>query len=398
MLLAAGPSFEFMRFMQILVWIILPVLLSAVALTVFLHYRRKRKEVAVAEDAENSLILAAPEQFNHKIVDGQYVHFDHSGLIREYKKRMFFNHARYAALRKDYALLEARYSLLAGSSGRIAHVKTKNIYMKNQDVQFTDQLPENPTTEKKELTDKLEQLHRSYQRLEEENRFLLEQVTLQTAGDTEKDKVLDKWKEDYKNLRNRVTEQDYMEELLEEKKAQISFLQNQLEQRIKNQHQSEQQRQQALTVMEEEQTARQNFAQQFDTLKAELQQEKEHTDQLQVRLVEKDEQFNDQQQTLLSKSDQVVYLQNILKETKEQNELLNAELADRKDEIESMKQLLSDEHARLQFMEQKLISNKQLLRRLYNEFSSCIEADNDKAAMVVIRTEDRRNEPFSVAE
>src|SRR5688572_15719174 len=98
MWLAAGSSFELIKFIQILSWIIMPVLLLCVAVTVFLHYRRKKQNEAGInpDDNENSFILASPERFNHSIQDGEYVYFDHSALIREYKNRMFYNHARYA--------------------------------------------------------------------------------------------------------------------------------------------------------------------------------------------------------------------------------------------------------------------------------------------------------------
>src|SRR5689334_16099304 len=113
MILAAEPSFDCLRFIQILVWIILPVFLSVAILTIFFHYRKKRKPRALYDDAENEFVLATPEQFSHNKADGEYIFFDHSGLIREYKSRMFYNHARYRALRNDYAALEARYASLS---------------------------------------------------------------------------------------------------------------------------------------------------------------------------------------------------------------------------------------------------------------------------------------------
>lgn len=383
MFLTASPSFEFVRFMQILVWIILPVLLSAVTLTIFFHYRRKKKANITADDAETDLLLASPEQFNHRISDGEYVFFDHSSLIREYKNKMFYNHARYAALRNDYAVLEAKYSSLANSDNIISLLTTKKIDMKNHDGQTADSFTADQATEKKELADKLEQLHRSYQRLEEENRFLQEQVSLQTADDTERDRILNRWKEEHAQLRDKVTEYDYLEELLDEKKAQISFLQVQLEQRIKSQHQADQQRQQAIAEMEEHRNTVQNFRQQVAELQNELQLKQDHTEKLQMSFSEKEDALTGQQQVLLSKMDRITYLENVLNETREQNELLNAELADRKDEVANLQQLLTDERSRLEFMDQKLAANKQLLRRLHKELSVCMD-DNEKLPFIVI--------------
>jgi chromosome segregation ATPase len=372
--------------MQIFVWITLPVLLSAAMLTVYFHFRKRKKINRMAEEAENKFILATPEQFNHRVEDGDYVYFDHSGLIREYKSRMFYNHARYAALRNDYASLEAKYTSINNSKSK-ARKKIKKNYMKNQlDPQLpvnTDKLPEEFVTERKELSDKLEQLGKSYHRLEEENRFLLEQVNLQTAGDDEKDRIVNRWKEESKTLREKVVEKEYLEELLEEKKAQINFLQDQLEQRIKSQHQSDQQRLQAIVAMESAKQEQAAIIQQMDEVKSELLLKQEEIDKLQVSICEKEEQLSEKQQLAGNKVDQVTYLENVLRETKEQNELLNADLADRKDEIFRLQQQLSDEHSRLQYTEQKLLVNKQTLLRLHKEVSACISEEDHESSLVV---------------
>ena len=53
--------------------------------------------------------------------------------------------------------------------------------------------------------------------------------------------VIQKWEEEKAELKKRISEQEYLKDVLEEKKLQISFLQQQLEQRIKNHHLVEQQ-------------------------------------------------------------------------------------------------------------------------------------------------------------
>jgi chromosome segregation ATPase len=355
MWIASGSSFELIQFIQILSWIILPALLLTVGITLFLHYRKKGKGNAVIDpdDAENNFILASPERFNHSIKDGEYVYFDHSGLIREYKKRMFYNHARYTALRKDYTKLETKFLSLSNVDAKSLK-KHKRKYMKNHNEQLSPVDQQTPAgdfaIERKELSDKLEQSGRSCQRLEEENRFLQEQISLQTATDDEKDKILYRWKEEYGTMKDKVAERSYLEELMEEKKAQILFLQNQLEQRIKNQNLAEQQREQAISEMQQQKEMYQGFNQQTEALK-----------------------------------NQVTYLENVLRETKEQNELLNAEVADKKDLLVTLQQQLTDEQSKLQFVEQRLAANKQLLRRLHKEFTSCIEEESEKLLVVGFR-------------
>lgn len=389
MILAAEPSFDFIRFIQILTWIILPVFLSAMMLTIFLHYRRKKKARPLYDDAENEFVLAAPEQFSHNKADGEYIIFDHSGLIREYKSRMFYNHARYRALRNDYAALEARFASTSSDQSTLFPNK-KKIYMKNHN---NDVLAVNDNAiELKELSDKLEQLNRSYQRLEEENRFLQEQISLETAGDNEKDQILARWKEENIKLRNKVCEQDYLEEVLEEKKAQIVFLQQQLEQRIKNQHRADQQNQQSKEQMQEAQDQRQGLQAQFESLNNELQQKQEKADNLSAVILEKEERLGEMQQQLKSKLDHITYLENSIAELKDQNALIHAEAADERDQVNALKQLLEDERSRQQQIEQKLQANRQQLQRFYKELALCLNEEHQESPIVALRPSYIRDE------
>lgn len=372
MFLIAENSFEWGRFIQVLGWICVPFLMMATLLTVLLHYRRRKRSRNASPDTENDFVLAFPEQFAHKKEEGEYVYFDHTHLILEYKKRMFYNHARFVSLQKDYTSLETKYaSLLSNSKHNFIKTK-KTSYMKNLPEQTSPaemtHIPGDVVKEKKELADKYEKLDKDYRRLQEENRFLHEQMSLQTAGDDEREKIVQRWKEEHQLLKDKITEQEYMQELLEERKAQIIFLQDQAEQRIKNNYQSEQQRIEAI--------------QQVEALKNELLRNQESADKLQAVLCEKEELLVAKEQELTSKADRVTYLENVLKETKEQNELLKAEALDNKDIAMTLREELDKEQSRINFLEQKLESNKQLLKRVNKEIASLIDAGEEVSPVI----------------
>src|SRR5258706_16432460 len=104
MLLVTGPAPEFIKFIQILCWIVIPVLAFIVLVTAFFHYRKKRKEWDDDSDKsskEDMLMQASPEQVGYTNGDGKYILFDHSNLVREYKSRLTYNHARVTALERD---------------------------------------------------------------------------------------------------------------------------------------------------------------------------------------------------------------------------------------------------------------------------------------------------------
>lgn len=405
MLLATGSAFDFVKFIQILCWIILPVLLLAVLLTVFLHYRKKKLEKAEVENEDEEFMHASPELLGYTKGDGEYVFFDHSSLISEYKKRLSYNHARYTALHHDFEKLETKYAMLASYATTML-INKKNSNMEN----FQDSMPQNMeaeiskmtedyTAEKKELLIRLEQMKNSYQNLEHEHELLLERVHTGTMTEEERSQFIEHWKNEKMALKDKIAEQEYLKEVIEEKKAQIDFLQNQLEQRIKNNHQSESQRKQLLSDLEQVRNANENTLLQLNSLKNDMVQQQEETNKLQIVLNGKEEQLVERQQLLTSKLDHITWLENTLHEVKQQNEILNASVADSKDLIAVLQEQLTYEQQKSQAMEQKLSSNKQTLQRLYKDFSAIMGENDEQSPVIALRPDyiNRENEEVEAA-
>ena len=399
MLLATGSAFDFVKFIQILCWIILPGLLLAVLLTVFLHYRKKKIEKAEAENDDEEFMHASPELLGYTKGDGEYVFFDHSSLISEYKKRLSYNHARYTALHHDFEKLETKYAMLASYATTML-INKKNSNMEN----FQDSMPQNMeteinkmtedyTAEKKELLTRLEQMKNSYQNLEHEHELLLERVHTGTMTEEERSQFIEHWKQEKMALKDKMAEQEYLKEV------QIDFLQNQLEQRIKNNHQSESQRKQLLSELEQVRNANENTLLQLNSLKNDMVQQQEETNKIQIVLNGKEEQLVERQQLLTSKLDHITWLENTLHEVKQQNEILNASVADRKDLVAVLQEQLTYEQQKSHAMEQKLSFNKQTLQRLYKDFSAIMGEDDEQSPVIALRPDyiSRENEEVEAA-
>lgn len=393
MLLATGSAFDFVKFIQILCWIILPVLFLAVLLTIFLHYRKKKIEKAEAKNGDEEFMHGSPELLGYTKGDGEYIFFDHSSLISEYKKKLFYNQARYTALHHDFEKLETKYAMLAGYTAA-ALSKNKNTYMENTHESMPQHLEteinkmsKEYTAEKKELLTRLEQLGKSYQSLEQEHESLLEKINMETVTDEEKAAIINRWKEENIALKDKVAEHEYLQEIVEEKKAQIDFLQTQLEQRIKSNRKEENLRNQLIADLDQSKNENENTLIQLQSMKNELGRQQEESSKLQMVLNEKEELLAERQQLLVSKLDHITWLENTLHETKEQNELLNASVADNKDLIAVFQEQLSQEQLRTQSVEQKLSSDKQVLHRLYKEFSALVGEENEQSPVVALRSE-----------
>ena len=182
-------------------------------------------EKAEGENKEEDFIHASPELLGYTRGDGEYVFFDHSSLISKYKKKLFFNHARYTALHQDFEKLETKYAMLAQYAVSIIN-KQKNANMENLNETMPREIEKEINKistqyaiEKKELQDRLDQLGKSYQSLEQEHESLLEKVNMETVTDEEKNAIINKWREENIVLKDKVAEQEYIKEIVEEKKV-----------------------------------------------------------------------------------------------------------------------------------------------------------------------------------
>src|SRR5258706_4093927 len=394
MLLVAGPNPDFLNFIQILCWISLPVLFSAVLITVFLHYRKRKKGIEVRGKEQDTLALTFPRQLGYTNGNGEYVLFDHSDLMRQYRKKLSYNHARYKALQYDFTDIENKYTALANYAQThfITHKKRpmENVHdeLPKHLQADVNKLAEENEMERKELLTKLSQLERSAHRMEEENRSLKERLNLQTATDDEKIAIINKWKEENLSLKARVDEQEYLQDLVEEKKAQITFLQGQVEQRIKNLYQSEHQRLQTVAEMKQLREEKENIRKNIAGLEDELMIKQEQIDKGQMLLCEKEERLTEQEQVLNGKLEYIGSLENMLREAKEQNEQLNATFNENKELANTLRVQVSDEQSKVEFLTQKLFANKQMMRKMYKEFSTFIgDGENEESLVIPLRAE-----------
>lgn len=343
MLLTAALFDELSKLMQIILWIILPLLLFSALVTVLIHYGRKWNKNDNEEEGEVQIDIAgsSPDNFCYRTEEGKFVYLDHTGLLREFRKKLLYSHARYAALKQDFRKLKS------GNAGFIPDTANclpdyKNSNMENivnssfACLQGDDSL----VSDKDSIA---------------ENELSPGSNASEQAGPEENSST--NFLQEDSELKNQTQDQAWFSDLLDEKKKQIEFLQNQIDIRVKKYHSSEQER---------------------AALRAEL-------EFFRNSLTEKDALLNANQQMRKQEQDQTIYLENLLKETKEQNQLLNAVIADSQDKNEALLQQLQAEETRVIAMEKKLLANKQLLHRLYNEFAACLNEETDTSPVIALR-------------
>ncbi|HMK20605.1 MAG TPA: hypothetical protein VK492_20535 [Chitinophagaceae bacterium] len=246
LLLLDASLFVFFNFLQVFLWISIPALLIGMLFTTVMHYRDKRKKqkslgVPIIFESEGS--SAADVSL---IPLDLFLHGDKEET-RRIKNYLSHSNARYIAIQKDFKVLTEKYQQLQIKSYQnFATKKNKTMETIHRDLQQISHEQINLVQheyelEKKEMLAELHQLTTSFENLEKDNISLREQLGAYCENGTGVTSMIQKWDEEKAELKRRINDQEYLKDVLEEKKQQIVFLQQQLEQRIKNHHLEEQQ-------------------------------------------------------------------------------------------------------------------------------------------------------------
>lgn len=363
MLLVAGPLPQVLKFMQIVCLIVLPVLLAALFLTIYLHRRNKKTAEKKPLDPLQS---GTPERVGYTNEKGEFILIDHSRLIREYKRRLSAGNARYMIIKNDLSNLREKYHATARYV-RILSLINKNSIMENLNGTLPPQLLEEvnkiaseTASEKKDLQSRLAKQEEINERLERQNNSLKERIGVLESSPDEQAEALKKLSEENLDLKERVAGLEYLEEVLEEKKVQINFLQEQLEHRVKAGHEAERQRRQALTDYENVQQENQSLIQRMNEMESELNRLKETESLVRQREVELDE----KEQLLKAGQGEISYLQSMLAEANRQHEFTAASLADSNEREAKLKDELEGARIHIDQLDQRLQASKQMMKRI----------------------------------
>lgn len=156
--------------------------------------------------------------------------------------------------------------------------------------------------------------------------------------------LLARSEEEKVSLNNKLAGQQYLQDVLKEKKLHTEFLENQLEQRIKSYHSLEHQSAEAFAQLQTLQQAIEN-----------LEQEKNH-----------------QHDAIRSKITHIESLEFNLQELQQQQEALHSVIADKQDAIMMMQDTIAHEQRKAKELEHKLEMNSQLLVRIYTELAKSL--------------------------
>src|SRR5687767_1584660 len=358
----------FLQFLQILLWIAIPAFIIAMVITTLVHYRNKKSK----KEKERLRVENMAEQYSgyddfSLLPQGVYLPGS-KDEIRGIIHHLFHSKARYMAIRKDYEILNRKYERLHVTiDGDSNTIKNKTMETIHTDMQTTlheqmESIKQQHEMEKKELYAELNQLTRAYENLEKDNNSLRDQLVAYSSDDNKTTAVIQKWEAEKAELKKRISEQEYLRDVLEEKKLQIGFLQQQLEQRIKNHHLVEQQfRELGIRFME---------------VKEELEIKQQAEKQVESDLQGKEQEIILLKETLQSKTDHAAQLESSLKTAKEQNENCYLVLEGNSKLIEDLQEQLAVTNEIKKDLERKMEKNNAILKGVHKRLSEVFEEEN----------------------
>ena len=357
------------KFLQILLWISIPALFVGMLITTVIHYSNKRKKAKKKE--EQSFIFEEGGSYSGyddiSLVPSGFYSAGSKQEIKRLMQHLSHSNARYIAMKKDFTVLHEKYQKLQ----QVNYNEPETIKIKTmgtihtgfqqtpgEQVNNTIQLDE---SEKKELLAELNQLNKAYEDLEKANSSLQEQLNAYSTDETKVTAIIQKWEQEKIELKKQISEHEYLKDVVEEKKLQINFLQQQLEQRIKNHRLVEQQfRELGIKLME-------------TTEQLEIKQQS--TQEFQSTLHDKEQEIIYLKEVLQGSTDNAGQMETTIREMEDRHSKLSVEVEEKNSLISNLQaQLLFTSEAKIK-LEEKLEKNQSLFKGLHKKLSDILEEE-----------------------
>lgn len=366
----------FSKFLQVFLWISIPAIVIAMLITTFIHYTNKRKKKKQAEQ---------PFIFKE---DGSSAGYGDVSLMplsfqrndQEAKKIMnylSFSNARYIALQKDFKVLTEKYQLLQVNSNKISETKNNDAMetihtgLQQMSYEQINDLRQQHAMEKKELLAELDQLTSSFENLEKDNNSLREQLNVYCENGTGFTSMIQKWEEEKAELKRRISEQEYLKDVLDEKKQQIVFLQQQLEQRIRNHHLVEQQfRELGIKLMD-------------TTEKLEIKEQSGKD--LQSILQDKEHEMTLLKELLQSGNDNSAKLEATIKELQERSSRFGVEIEEKDKLISDLQTQVAEANDAKLKLEERLEKSQTFFKGFHRKLSDILQEEIPESPVILMK-------------
>jgi chromosome segregation ATPase len=184
--------------------------------------------------------------------------------------------------------------------------------------------------------------------------------------------MIQKWEEEKAELKKRINEQEYLKDVLDEKKQQIVFLQQQLEQRIKNHHLVEQQfRDLGLKFMEANEK---------------LETKEQSGKEFQAAVHDKEKEIILLKEILQSATAKAAQLEATIKELQEQNSKLSFGLEEKSKLIGDLQAQLAETNETKIKLEERLERSQTFFKGFHRKLSDILQEEIPEPPVIVMKS------------
>jgi len=375
LLLLDASLFVFFNFLQVFLWISIPALLVGMLLTTVMHYRDKRKK----QKSLGESFIFESEGSNAADVSliplDLFLHGDKEET-RRIKNYLSHSNARYIAIQKDFRVLTEKYQQLQVKSYQNFETKKnksmETIHTDMQQISYEQvDSKQEYDLEKKELLAELDQLTISFENLEKDNMNLREQLSVYSENGTGFTSMIQKWDEEKAELKKRISEQEYLKDVLEEKKQQIIFLQQQIEQRIKNHHLEEQQFRE--------------LGIKFIDANEKLEIKEQSIKEFKTTVHDKEQEIIFLKEVVQSETTKAVQLETTIKELQEQNSKFSFELDKKNDLINELQAQLAEINEAKIKLEERLERSQTFFKGFHRKLSDILQEEIPESPVIVMK-------------
>ena len=377
LLLSDASLIIFVKFLQIFLWISIPALFIGMLITTVIHYSNKRKKQKYEQPFifENDGSCAGYDDIS-LMPSGVYL----PGSKQEIKgimHRLFHSNAQYLAVRKDFEILSKKYQQLQVKTYQYSETKnsetmeTTQTDMQHSSYEQIDTIKQQHEYEKKELLAELCQLTTAFENLEKDNNNLRDQLNVYCENGTGFTSMIQKWEEEKNEMKRRINEQEYLKDVLEEKKQQIVFLQQQLEQRIKNHHLVEQQfRELGIKFMEASE-------------KLEIKQQT--TNEFEATIHDKEQEIIFLKEVAQSATANATQMETTIKELQEQNSKFSFSLEEKNNAVNDLQAQLTETNEAKIKLEERLERSQAFFKGFHRKLSDILEEEMPESPVIVMK-------------
>jgi chromosome segregation ATPase len=183
--------------------------------------------------------------------------------------------------------------------------------------------------------------------------------------------MIQKWDEEKAELKKRISEQEYLKDVLEEKKQQIIFLQQQLEQRIKNHHLEEHQfRELGIKFMEANEK---------------IEMKEQSIKEFQATVHDKEQEIIFLKEVVQSEATNAVQLETTIKELQEQNSRSSFELDKKNDLINELQAQLAETNEAKIKLEERLERSQTFFKGFHRKLSDILQEEVPESPVIVMK-------------